>query len=124
MHYEIEQAGAGDEHRPDVGSHVKPERWHVADVFNADAVPMPLRFDTLDQALAYTYRTPGTLRIVEVTDFGERVPVEAGRREAGRAGPLALRGRAAPARSGRRAGAARRSGRYGLERSLMARLLE
>ena len=47
-------------------------------VFNADAVPMPLTFDTLDQALAYTYRTPGTLRIVEVTDAGERVPVEAG----------------------------------------------
>ena len=45
-------------------------------VFNADAVPMPLRFDTLDQALAYTYRTPETLRVVEVTDEGERLPVE------------------------------------------------
>ena len=76
--YEIEQAGAGDGHRPDVGTHAEPERWHVVNVFNADAVPMPLRFDTLDQALAYTYRTPGTLRIVEVTDAGERVPVEAG----------------------------------------------
>ena len=50
MHYEIEQAGAGREHGPDVGTHAEPERWHVADVFNADAVPMPLRFDTLEQA--------------------------------------------------------------------------
>ena len=76
MHYEIEQAGAGDEHRPDVGTHAEPERWHVVNVFNAGAVPMSLRFDTLEQALAYTYRTPGTLRIVEVTDEGERLPVE------------------------------------------------
>ena len=76
MHYEIEQAGAGDEHRPDVGTHAEPERWHVVKVFNADAVPMPLRFDTLEQARTYVTRTPGTLRIVEVTDDGERVPVD------------------------------------------------
>ena len=43
MHYEIEQAGPGHEHRPDVGTHAEPERWHVVNVFNADAVPMPLR---------------------------------------------------------------------------------
>ena len=42
MHYEIEQAGAGEERRPDVGTHAEPERWHVVRVFNADAVPMPL----------------------------------------------------------------------------------
>jgi hypothetical protein len=71
MYYEIEQAS------PDVGTHAEPERWHVVNVFNADAVLMPLRFDTLDQALAYTYRTPGSLRIV-VTDSGKRLPVEAG----------------------------------------------
>jgi len=69
MHYEVEQAG------PDVGTNAEPERWHVVNVFNADAVPMPLTFDTLDQALAYVARTPGTLRVVEVTDEGERVPV-------------------------------------------------
>ena len=74
MHYEVEQAGAGEEHRPDVGTHAGPERWHVVRVFNADAVPVPLRFDTLEQARAYTYRTPGTLRVVEVADDGERVP--------------------------------------------------
>jgi hypothetical protein len=80
MHYEIEQAGAGDGHRPDVGTHAEPVRWHVVNVFNADAVPMPLRFDTLDQALAYTARAPGTLRIVEMDDEGERLPVETGAR--------------------------------------------
>ena len=70
MHYEVEQAS------PDVGTNAEPERWHVVSVFDSDAVPMPLRFDTLDQALAYVARTPGTLRIVEVTDDGERVPVD------------------------------------------------
>jgi hypothetical protein len=63
MHYEIEQAGAGDEHRPDVGTHAEPERWHAVNIFDADVVPTPLTFDTIDQALAYVARTPGTLRI-------------------------------------------------------------
>jgi hypothetical protein len=48
----------------------------VVNVLNADAVPMPLRFDTLEQALNYTYRIPGTLRIVQVADDGERTPVD------------------------------------------------
>jgi hypothetical protein len=77
-HYEIEQAGAGQEHNPDVGTHAEPERWHVVNVFNADAVPMPLTFDTIDQALAYVARTDGTLRVVEVTDEGERVLAQVG----------------------------------------------
>ena len=76
MHYEIEQAGSGHEHGPDVGTHAEPERWHVVNVFNADAVPMPLTFDTIDQALAYVARTDGTLRVVEVDDEGERMPVD------------------------------------------------
>ena len=78
MRYEIEQVGSGQGHHPDVGTHAEPERWHVINVFNADAVPMPLRFDMLEQARTYVARTSGTLRIVEVTDDGERVPVEAG----------------------------------------------
>jgi hypothetical protein len=78
MHYEIEQAGDGSEHRPDVGTHAEPERWHVVRVFNADAVPMPLTFDTLEQARAYTLRAPGPLRIVAVSDEGERVPADTG----------------------------------------------
>ena len=76
MRYEVEQAGAGEEHRPAVGTHTEPERWHVVRVFNADAVPMPLTFDTLEQARAYTLRAPGPLRIVAVSDEGERMPVE------------------------------------------------
>ena len=76
MHYEIEQARPGHEHGPDVGTHTEPERWRVVNVSNADAVPMPLRFDTLDQALAYLARASGTLRIIEVTDEGERVLAE------------------------------------------------
>ena len=50
----------------------------MVNVFNADAVPMPLRFDTLEQARTYIARTPGTLRIVEVTDEDERLPAGAG----------------------------------------------
>jgi len=76
MRYEVDQAGAGDEHEPDVETHAEPERWHVV---NADAVPMPLRFDTLEQALAYVVRMLGTLRVVEVDDEGERMPVDSGR---------------------------------------------
>ena len=70
MHYEVEQAS------PDVGTQAEPEHWHVVNVFGSDAVPTPLTLDTLDQALAYVARTDGTLRIVEVTDEGERVPVD------------------------------------------------
>src|SRR3954449_5415569 len=101
MHYKIEQAGSGHERRPDVGTHAEPERWHMVNVFNADAVPMPLRFDALEQALAYTHRTAGTLR----RSWRSRTSASACRwrhREAGRAGPVALRGRAAPARPKRR----------------------
>jgi len=76
MHDEIEQVGPGHGHRPDVGTHAEPERWHAVNVFNADAVPMPLWFDTLEQAQTYVTRTPGALRIVQVTDDGERVPVD------------------------------------------------
>ena len=67
----------GLEHGPDVGTHAEPERWHVINVFDAEAGPTPLTFDTIDQALAYVAGAPGTLRVIEVTDEGERVPVEA-----------------------------------------------
>ena len=50
----------------------------MVNVFDADAVPMPLRFDTLEQARTHVTRMSGVLRIVEVTDGGQRVPVEAG----------------------------------------------
>ena len=69
-HYEIEQASAG------VGTGAEPERWHVVAIIDTEVVPTPLTFDTIDQAVAYTLRSPGPLRIVEVTDDGERVPVD------------------------------------------------
>src|SRR3954453_18722953 len=78
MHYEIEQVGLGREHGPDVGTHADPAGWHVVSVFNADAVPMPLTFEALQQALDYVHRTPGTLRGVEGGDERGRVPVEGG----------------------------------------------
>ena len=71
MHYEIEQAS------PDVETNAEPERWHVVNVFATEVVPTPLTFDTIDQALAYVARAPGPLRVVEVTDEGERVPMDA-----------------------------------------------
>jgi hypothetical protein len=71
MHHEVEQAS------PDVETNAEPERWHVVSVFDSDAGPTPLTFDTIDQALAYVARTPGTLRIVEVTDEVERLLAEA-----------------------------------------------
>ena len=77
MHYEIEQAGLGREPGPDVGTHARPRRWHKVNVLTADGVPMPLTFEALQQALDYVRRTPGTLRVVEVSDEGERVPVDA-----------------------------------------------
>ena len=49
----------------------------MVNAFATNIVPTPLTFDTIDQALAYVARTPGTLRVVEVSDEGERVPVEA-----------------------------------------------
>ena len=42
-------------------------------IIDTEVVPTPLTFDTIDRALAYVAQTPGTLRVVEVTDDGERV---------------------------------------------------
>jgi hypothetical protein len=72
MHYEIEQAS------PEVGTNAEPERWHVVAIIDTEVVPTPLTLDTIDRALAYVARTPGTLRVIEVTDEGERVLAEAG----------------------------------------------
>ena len=76
MHYEVEQAGAGREPGPDVGTHAEPERWRKVNVLAADAVPVPLTFEALTPALDYVRRTPGPLRVVEVSDEGERLPVD------------------------------------------------
>ena len=46
MHYEVEQAGAAAS-RPRRRHPRRAGRWHVVNVFNADAVPIPLTFDTI-----------------------------------------------------------------------------
>ena len=69
MRYEVEQAS------PDVGTNAEPVRWHVVAVIDTEVVPTLLTLDTLDQALAYVARVSGTLRVVEVNDEGERMPV-------------------------------------------------
>jgi hypothetical protein len=54
--------------------------WKTMLVFNKDSVPMVLTFDTMGAAQAYVGRSqPGAVRIVRVTDDGEREVVEAGR---------------------------------------------
>ena len=76
MYYEIEQAGPGHEHRPDVGTRRRAGALARGQRLRRRAAPMPLRFDTLEQARTYVIRTLGTLRIVEVTDDGEHLPVD------------------------------------------------
>ena len=77
MHYEIEQADLGREPGPVVGTRARPRRWRKVNILAADAVPRPLTFEALTPALDYVRRTPGPLRVVEVGDEGERVPVDA-----------------------------------------------
>jgi hypothetical protein len=77
MHYEIERAGLGREPDPVVGTPARPKRWRKVNLLTADAVPRPLTFEALTPALDYVRQTPGPLRVVEVSDEGERVPVDA-----------------------------------------------
>src|SRR3954454_17949617 len=71
MHYEIEQAGAGDDHRPDVGTHAEPEHWHTVNVLNADAA-----------ALRHARASPGLRR----PDARDAAGGRGGRRRRARAG--------------------------------------
>jgi hypothetical protein len=61
------------------GLRVTGSYWKPVRVYNKDAVPMPLTFDALGAAQAYVGRNqPGAVRIVRVTDEGEREVVETG----------------------------------------------
>ena len=56
--------------------------WKPVRVFDKDAVPMVLTFEALSAAQAYVGRNqPGAVRIVRVTEDGEREVLEAGGRE-------------------------------------------
>ena len=55
------------------------ERWRPVRVFRGDAVTTPLVFGSLSEARDYADRDrPGQVRIVRVTEEGEREVVEAG----------------------------------------------
>jgi hypothetical protein len=56
--------------------------WKPVRVFNGDSVPTPLTFDALCAAQAYVGRNQlGAVRIVRVTEDGEREVVETGGEE-------------------------------------------
>jgi hypothetical protein len=78
MHYEelreltYADDGAG-------GLRVTGSMWKPVRVFNKDMVPLPLTFDALSAAQAYVGRNqPGAVRIVRVTEDGEREMVKTG----------------------------------------------
>ena len=78
MHYEVElreltyvDDGMG-------GLRVTGSMWKPVRVFDKDTVPMPLTFDALSAAQVYVGRNqPDAVRIVRVTEDGEREVVEA-----------------------------------------------
>ena len=67
LHYEIEVP----EHDPDfVGT------WRPIRVFRHDLIPMPLTFESLNEALGYVAKAAGEARVVLVTDEGDREVVD------------------------------------------------
>jgi hypothetical protein len=79
MHYEVELRELLYEADGTGGLAVTGSMWKPVRVFNKDAVPVPLTFETLGAAQAYVGRNqPGAVRIVRVTEDGERKVVETG----------------------------------------------
>ncbi len=73
MHYEVELCELLYEADGTGGLRVTGSMWKPVRVFNKDAVPVPLTFETLGAAQAYVGRNqPGVVRIVRVTEEGER----------------------------------------------------
>ena len=82
MHYEVELRELLYEADGTGGLRVTDSMWKPVRVFDKDMVPMPLTFDALSAAQAYVGRNqPGAVRIVRVTEDGEREVLEAGGRE-------------------------------------------
>ena len=78
MHYEVELRELLYEDDGAGGLAVTGSMWKPVRVFNKDAVPVPLTFEALRAAQAYVGRNqPGAVRIVRVTEDGEREVVEA-----------------------------------------------
>jgi hypothetical protein len=69
---------AYDRQQPGLSINGPDSMWKPVKVFNKDAVPVPLTFEALGAAQAYVGRTqPGVVRIVRVTEEGEREVAEA-----------------------------------------------
>jgi hypothetical protein len=62
-HYEVEVPG----HEPDFGN-----GWQPVRVFRADGFTTPLTFASLDEARAYVAKRDREMRVVLVTDEGDR----------------------------------------------------
>jgi hypothetical protein len=72
-HYEVELREFVYEADGTGGLQVTGSMWKPVRVFNKDMVPIPLTFDALGAAQTYVGRNqPGTVRIVRVTEEGER----------------------------------------------------
>ena len=79
MHYEVELRELISADDGMSGLRVTGSMWKPVRVFNKDMVPLPLTFDALGAAQAYVGRNqPGAVRIVRVTEEGEREVVETG----------------------------------------------
>jgi hypothetical protein len=82
MHYEVELRELLYEADGTGGLRVTGSMWKPVRVFNKDTVPMVLTFEALSAAQAYVGRNqPGAVRIVRVTEDGEREAAEAGSEE-------------------------------------------
>ena len=83
MHYEVELRELTYNSDGTGGPHVTGSMWKPVRVFNKDTVPMVLTFDALGAAQAYVGRNqPGAVRIVQVTEDGEREAGGGGQRRA------------------------------------------
>jgi hypothetical protein len=73
MHYEVELREMTYESDGTGGLRVTGSMWKPVRVFNKDTIPVPLTFDALCAAQAYVGRNqPGAVRIMRVTEEGER----------------------------------------------------
>jgi hypothetical protein len=78
-HYEVELRELLYEADGTGGLRVTGSTWKPVRVFDKDMVPTPLTFEALGAARAYVGRNqPGAVRIVRVTEDGEREVLEPG----------------------------------------------
>jgi hypothetical protein len=77
MHYEVELRELTVESDGTGGMQVTCSMWKPVRVFDKDTIPVALTFEALGAAQTYVGRNqPGAVRIVWVTEDGEREVVE------------------------------------------------